>query len=98
MTFQTKQEAMDAMESTRAEWLAAARAFAKQYASDGRTITINDIRRYGPDIPAEVDPRVCGAVFSDPDTWESLGYVKSTRRTAHGRPVCAFRLKGLRNG
>lgn len=93
MTFQSKEEALDALEATRAEWLAAARAWARQYARDGRTITINDVRTHGPAVPDGVDPRVCGAVFADRAMWECLGYVRSGRRLSHGRPVAKFRLR-----
>lgn len=92
MTFATKTEALDALEETRAEWLASARAWAQQFARSGDPITITDVRRYGPPVPEGVDPRVCGAVFRDSNTWKPLGYVKSRRRTSHNRPVMAFAL------
>lgn len=92
MTIQTRDEAFEAFEATRTQWLAAARAWARQYARGRDSITINDVRRYGPAIPEGVDPRVAGAVFRDTDQWERLGYTNSKRRTSHGRPVMAFRL------
>ena len=92
MTFETKDDALDALEVARADWLASARAWARQYAKDGRAITINDVRRYGPRMPEDIDPRVAGGVFRDTSTWQGLGYVQSNRRTSHNRPVMAYRL------
>lgn len=94
MTFATKDEALDALEVARAEWLAAARAWARIYASAGQIITINDVRRHGPPIPDGVDPRVAGAVFRG-DDWVNLGYTTSNRKASHGRPVARFRLAGF---
>lgn len=94
MTFATKQAAFDAMEMTRAEWLAAARAWLRQYARGGRIVTVNDLIAYGPPLPDGVDPRVRGAVFNEKGVWENLGYTRSFRRLSHGRPVAQFRLVG----
>lgn len=91
MTFSTKDEALDALEATRREWLDAARAWARAYASTGRAITINDVRRDGPALPDGIDPRVCGAVFRGSE-WINTGYVASARRLSHGRPVARFEL------
>lgn len=94
MTFATKEDAHAALEAARAEWLAAARAWLRQYAENGRVVTVNDLRRYGPPIPDDIDPRVAGAVFAERGVWERLGYTSSTRRVSHGRPVARFRLVG----
>lgn len=90
MTMQTKQEAMDAFEVHRAEWLAQARTIALQLGKSGAPITVNDVRKVAPPLPDSVDGRVYGAIFNTPD-WECIGYVKSTRRVSHGRPVAQFR-------
>lgn len=94
MTFPTKEAAFDAMEETRAEWIAAARAWIKQYARDGRIVNVNDLIAYGPKVPEGVDPRVRGVVFAEKGVWEYLGYTKSARKISHGRPVAMFRLVG----
>lgn len=90
MTFATKEAAMDALEDTRAEWLAEARVQARNIADRHGSVTINEVRAAVP-IPSGVDPRVAGAVFRGGD-WVCLGYVSSARRTSHGRPVARFAL------
>lgn len=91
MAFETKDEALMALEIARSEWLAKARLCARQIARSGIPITVNDVRKVAPELPDNVDPRVYGALFNTPD-WQCLGYVKSARRVSHGRPVAQFRL------
>lgn len=91
MTLETKEEAMQALETSRSEWLGKARAAAVSLARDGRAITVNDVRPVAPTLPDDVDPRVWGAVFNTPD-WEFVRYVPSLRRTSHNRPVAQHRL------
>lgn len=98
MTFQTKQDAFDALEAARAEWIAAARAWLRQYARDGRVVTVNDLIAYGPSLPEGIDPRVRGVVFAEKGVWENLGYTRSARKLSHGRPVAKFRLVGAAHG
>jgi hypothetical protein len=85
-------EAVALFERYRAEYLAAARAFMKEYASDGRVVTVNDLINHGPAVPDGLDPRVRGAVFNDKQVWERIGYTSSPRRISHCRPVQQFRL------
>lgn len=94
MGIQSKQEAFDLFEIARAQYLASARAFMEHFAKDGRAVTVNDLIRHGPRLPEGLDPRVRGAVFSERHVWERLGYVASTRRTSHNRPIMRFRLIG----
>ena len=94
MTTQTKEEALELLEATREDWLASARAWAKNFARNGAPITIEDVRRHGPAIPEHVDPRVAGAVFNEKGVWEALGYVAGTRATSHKRPVMRYKLVG----
>lgn len=94
MTTESRDEALDLFEQSSPGWLAAARAWAMEHGKGGRIVTINDVRRSGPPIPENVDPRVAGAVFRCRETWEFLGYGPSNRRVSHGRPVARFRLVG----
>lgn len=92
MRLSTKEEALDALEASRADWLAVARGVARVIARSG-PITVNDVRKKAPPLPDGVDGRVFGAVLRGPE-WKFEGYVKSTRRTSHGRPVARYRLVG----
>lgn len=76
-------------EEHRAEWLAQARLVALQLGADGRTVTVDDVRRILPPPPG-FDPRVMGAVLRTRD-WVKVGYKSSDRRTCHGRPVALFK-------
>lgn len=93
MVFETKEEALDALEATRQDWLSAARAVARTIGKEGRAITVNDVRALAPKLPDDVDPRVYGAIFNTPE-WEFVAYVKSARKVSHARPVAQFRFIG----
>lgn len=80
-------------EETREAWLERARATARELASGGRSITIDDVREKCPP-PEGVDPRVMGAVFRPIKDWEVVGYERSSRASCHNRPVARHRLKG----
>ena len=89
MTLSTKEEAMDALERARAEWLAEARAIAVIiHGVTGKPVTVDDVRAVSPP-PAGTDGRVFGALFNGPE-WELVGYVRSERRTCHKRPIGQF--------
>lgn len=75
----------------RNEWLEAARDVARQLGADGKETTIDMVRAKLPP-PADVDPRVMGAVFTRKE-WICTGYTKSFRQASHGRPVGKFILK-----
>jgi hypothetical protein len=87
MTISTEQEAMDLFEQHRAEWLAEARALLGSK-PEGTRMTVNDVRAVCPP-PPDVDGRVMGSVFKKPD-WVPVGYVKSSRRECHNRPIALF--------
>lgn len=91
MNFSTKDEALNALEVVRAEWLAKARSIARGLARGGRTVTVDDVRAVM-EPPAGADPRVMGALFRG-DEWEPAGWVQSNRCTCHRRPIREFRLK-----
>lgn len=81
-------EVLPLFEVTRAAWLAEARAVAHRLGEGGRMVTIDDVRAECPP-PAEVDPRVCGAVFVRRE-WARVGFTSSNRRTCHRRPISTF--------
>jgi len=88
MALETKEDALEALEQSRAEYLIQARMVAHRIAKLKKVITINDVREVCPP-PSEVDPRVMGAVFNTSD-WEPVGFHLSAR--AHGRIVRKWRL------
>lgn len=93
MTFPTKEEAFDALEFARSEFLSSARAVARQLGRDGQPVTVDQVRIHGPKLPSGVDGRVYGAIFLR-EEWKAVGYIKSSRKTCHNRPICQFVLRG----
>lgn len=99
MPFASKDEALDAMEEARGQWLAFARHAARVCVTDkinaGKPpeVTINDVRDRAPPLPTGVDPRVYGAVLRGPE-WELVRYVPSARTRSHKRPVALYRFVG----
>ena len=83
-------------EEYRADFLAGARAVALELGSQGKPITINDVRE-PITVPPDVDPRVMGAVFRT-DDWVNVGYTGSRRRACHGRPVAQFLMRSFAEG
>lgn len=86
-----EQQVLPLFEANRAEWLAKARATAERLAAGGKTITIDMVRAECPP-PADVDPKVMGAVFRPLGKWIKTGYVQSFRKASHGRAVAQFKL------
>ena len=88
--FDTKDEALDAMELTQPEWLAKARKYALNVVPRHyETITVDMIRdKVGPP-PSSADPRIMGAVLRAPD-WVRVGYTNSDRKTCHKRSIAVF--------
>lgn len=91
----TMTEAMILLQECRKGFISLARKVAIQIAMNrgDRTITIDDVREQCPP-PGNIDPRVMGAVFSEPDVWEFVGFERSARTVCHKRPISRFRLKG----
>ena len=89
-----EREVRPLFEEHRATWLERARQAAFELGSDGREVTIDDVRERVPP-PSDVDGRVMGAVLT-PKHWEAVGYRRSSRRVCHNRPVTVFRLKRAR--
>lgn len=79
------------LEAARGEWLDRARAMARQIAIKRGVVTSDDLWKACPP-PAEVDPRVMGAVFQK-EEFTQVGYVKSKRTACHKRPIGQWVLK-----
>lgn len=80
-------------EEHRASFLERARAAARRIALVQGELTVDDIRKVCPP-PADVDPRVMGAVLKSSE-FEAIGYRRSERRINHGRPIAIFRLRAV---
>lgn len=91
MTMRSRDEALRTLEQVRADYLAKARGAALLLGSGGRAITVDDVRKVCPP-PKEIDGRVMGAIFYRP-FWEAAGFVNSSRRTCHKRPIRLFRIR-----
>ena len=78
-------------EARRTAWLKRARDAARVLGANGRSVTIEDLRRVCEPTPGD-DPRVMGAVFLRTE-WENCGYVKGSRAESHGRPIAEFKLR-----
>ena len=81
------QTVMDLFETTREDYLAEARLAADALANERGIITVNDVREMCAP-PANIDPRVMGAIFKS-KAWQKVGYMSSSR--AHMRPIAMFR-------
>lgn len=81
-----------AVSDPKSAYLAKARAAAeKLYRARGTPISVDDVRVLVPP-PANLDPRIMGAIFQR-SVWRQAGYVASVRDTCHHRPIAAFELR-----
>jgi hypothetical protein len=87
---QERDDALALLEKCRAEYLAIARAKAREIAVKAGRVTVDDVRAACPP-PSAVDPRVMGAIFNTPE-WQKVGYCNSKRRACHKRPISIFQL------
>jgi hypothetical protein len=90
----SKQEAMNLFEQKRHEFLTAARWEAIRIWKRKGNITVDDVRAEV-STPSDINPTVWGALFNNSD-WECVGYVKTTRQQAHGRPVGCWKYVGAK--
>lgn len=81
----------EAFEEHRPDYLAEARSAARRLLETRPSITINDVREVCPP-PADIDPRVMGAVFRHKDFEATGEFVLSSRNTCHRRPIQRFAL------
>jgi hypothetical protein len=92
----SKQAALDLFEKTRLEFLQNCRWIAIRIAKEhGGYVNIDDVREQVT-TPENVDPRVYGAVFNRAD-FEKVGYLQTTRKTSHARPIANFYWKQYSN-
>ena len=78
-------------ETGKMQWLASARAAARRIAREKGTVTIAEVRECCPP-PADVDPRVMGAVMQ-PREFQLIKFVESRRKACHGRHIGLFKLR-----
>lgn len=92
MTFQTRDEALDALKIARADWLVEARAAAYSLAlsRQGQTCCSDDIWQLCPP-PPEADPRCMGPLFLE-QHWQKAYMRPSMRPECHKRPIQVWRL------
>jgi hypothetical protein len=84
----TKEEALELLERTRADYLSRARyAAMRLYQRTGNPVCVDDVRRVVPP-PASVDPRVMGAIFSGKQ-WLAVGFTVA-KGHCHARPIRMF--------
>lgn len=77
--------------SSASDWLETARTVAVELGKTGNIVTVDMVREFCPP-PADVDPRIMGAVMPR-KLWERVGYQQSSRAINHNRPIALFRLK-----
>lgn len=92
--FQSKEEALEALEIARIEYLAHARVIAVKLAKEqGGLVTAYDVREVCPP-PEDIDHRVMGAVLKGPE-WEPHGFIENPRKGwGYNHPVRRFRYIG----
>lgn len=83
-----QQSWLDLFKEHRSQYLEEAREKAEQIARQEGYVTVDMLRAVHP-LPKNIDGRVYGAVFKD-KRFVSIGWVKSTRRISHGRPIQKF--------
>lgn len=83
---ETKQQVLDLFEQTRNEFLTNCRWIAKRIAKENNGYVNIDQVREQVTTPQGVNPKVYGAVFANGE-FERVGFVVTTRKTSHGRPI-----------
>ena len=86
---ENKQQVMDLFNKTRSEFLSSCRWVAIRIAQkNGGFVNIDEVREQVI-TPDGVNPKVYGAVFAD-GQFEKSGYVITTRKSSHGRPISSW--------
>lgn len=88
---QLRDATLDMFEDYRPDYLASARAYARQVCLANGTCTVDEVRKQLPP-PSNVDPRVMGAIFRSRE-FEKVAYENSSRTACHARPIARFKLK-----
>lgn len=89
--FDLRDESLDLLERTRADWISRARIVAHNIILKKGWCTADDVRDVWP-VPPDWDARVVGAVFRD-KRFIKEGYTATERVSSHGRPIAVFRLR-----
>lgn len=89
--FDLRDEALDLLECTRADWISRAKIVAHNIAFKKGWVTADDLREVWP-VPDDWDARVVGAVFRD-KRFLKVGSTATERVTSHKRPISVFRLR-----
>jgi hypothetical protein len=86
-----KENELARLRELRAEYLAEARKVARKLGTNGKYITVDDVREACP-VPEGVNPTCLGALFSLDGEWMHTGYAVSERKEAHGRRIGLYML------
>lgn len=89
--FDLRDESLDLLERTRADWISRARIVAHNIILRKGWVTADDLREVWP-VPVGQDARVVGAVFRD-KRFVKCGYTATERPSSHSRPIAVFRLR-----
>jgi hypothetical protein len=90
---QLKKAALDKFELHETVWLSRARLAMCNLLSDGqREVSSDDVWRYCPP-PADAHPSCMGSIFRQP-CFITVGWIASTRPSAHARVIRTYRLRG----
>lgn len=92
---QTKNQAFELLEATRAKLIAQARRVARELGSKQTYVTIDDVRDYV-ELPEGVNGVVFGVIFKDKSEWEYTKDIPSRRKTSHGRKIQVYRYIGTK--
>ena len=84
-----RDQALARLEHRRHQWLVAARVVRDAFLRVRDEVSADDIHRLCP-IPADIDPRVMGALFRD---LERVRYQPSRRPERHACPISVWRKK-----
>lgn len=89
--FEARDQSLDLLERTRADWISRARIVAHNIILRKGWVTADDLREVWP-VPDDWDARVVGAVFRD-RRFLKIGSTATERVSSHRRPISVFRLR-----
>jgi len=94
-----KKGALELHEAEKREYLETCRAIARHLAvrNPRHETNIDEVRQHFT-APGWINPKFYGAVFANDRDWEQVGYVKSKRPEANGRPIGIWRYKNAPKG
>lgn len=94
-----KPQALSLHEAEKKEYLETCRAIARHLAVRNirHETNIDQVREHFK-APDWINPKFFGAVFANDRDWEQVGYTKSVRKEANGRPIGIWRYKNAPKG